>query len=118
MFCGKCGADNPDDATFCRSCGQRLRDTRQPLAEAGQSGAVEIPLATAILTAIFCCQPFGIVAIIYAAMAQGRLSEGNVDAARDLAGKSWYWIKLSLGIGIVWTVIVLLIMAGTSGSPG
>ncbi|MHC4248065.1 MAG: CD225/dispanin family protein [Planctomycetota bacterium] len=86
--------------------------------EAGQSGAVEIPLAAAILTAIFCCQPFGIVAIVYAAMAQGRLSDGNVEAARDLAGKSWFWIKLALGIGIAWTVIVLLFMVGMSGTAG
>ena len=24
MFCEYCGAENPDDATFCRECGKRL----------------------------------------------------------------------------------------------
>ena len=24
MFCEYCGAENPDDATFCRGCGKRL----------------------------------------------------------------------------------------------
>ncbi len=24
MFCSKCGADNPDDAIFCKSCGTKF----------------------------------------------------------------------------------------------
>jgi hypothetical protein len=75
---------------------------------------VEIPLAAAILTAIFCCQPFGIVAIVFAAMAQGRLSDGNTEAARDLARKSWDWIKLSLILAVVWFVVVALFVAAGS----
>ena len=28
MFCGKCGAKNLDDATFCRECGAPLNEGR------------------------------------------------------------------------------------------
>jgi len=108
MFCSKCGADNPEGTRYCRACGEPLQGTEPP---AGRPDAVEIPLAAAILTAIFCCQPFGIVAIVFAAMAQGRLSDGNTEAARDLAEKSWYWIKLSLLLGIVWFVVAALFFA-------
>ena len=26
MFCKNCGKPNPDDATFCSNCGERLKD--------------------------------------------------------------------------------------------
>lgn len=29
MFCGKCGAQNPDNATFCKGCGARLNEEQQ-----------------------------------------------------------------------------------------
>ena len=30
MFCDKCGAENPDDSTFCQKCGESLTDTPAP----------------------------------------------------------------------------------------
>lgn len=30
MFCGKCGTQNPDTATFCKSCGTRLNGQTKP----------------------------------------------------------------------------------------
>ena len=30
MFCGKCGAQNPDTAAFCKSCGTRLNSQVKP----------------------------------------------------------------------------------------
>jgi ribosomal protein L40E len=33
MFCGKCGAKNPDDANYCHNCGLLLYKDKQPRAE-------------------------------------------------------------------------------------
>jgi len=62
----------------------------------------EVPnhLVWAILVTIFCCLPFGIVAIVYAAQVSSRL------AARDYAGalaasrsaRMWCWIALIVGL--------------------
>ena len=78
MYCPNCGAENIDEAKFCKGCGKPMHGT--PPAEVepeperyGTSESLgplpEMPtyLAQAILVTIFCCLPFGIVSIVYAA---------------------------------------------------
>lgn len=68
----------------------------------------------AILTTLFCCLPFGIVAIVKASNVNGLWMSGQYDAARQAAksSKNWsiaaactglgvcilYWILIAIGI--------------------
>jgi predicted secreted protein len=49
----------------------------------------------AILTTLFCCLPFGIVSIVYAAQVDGRRAAGDVDGARTAADKARFWAIVS-----------------------
>jgi ribosomal protein L40E len=115
MFCLKCGAENPEGSESCRVCGAALGRPAEPPKAGGRTeprGGVQPPLAPAILATIFCCQPFGIVAIVYAAMAQAELGGGREEEAREHAEKAWFWTRLAFGIGLAWALIVVLFMAG------
>jgi hypothetical protein len=56
-----------------------------------------------ILVTLFCCQPFGIVAIVFAAQSQSALSSGDVATARDKAATARTWVLASLA---VWAVLL------------
>jgi uncharacterized membrane protein YvbJ len=65
MFCKKCGADNPEGAATCQSCGEPLasiEQLRQPIEPKPDNY-----LVWSILATLFCCLIPGIVAIVYAA---------------------------------------------------
>src|SRR5687767_7841983 len=51
-------------------------------------------LVDAILVTVCCCLPFGIVAIVYAAMAKSNVNTANYEMAREYADKArmWVWI--------------------------
>jgi hypothetical protein len=70
-------------------------------------------LAEAILVTLFCCLPFGIVAIVYAAqvnsLAAARDYEGAEAASRNAA--TWSWLSFGLGLG-VFVIYFLMIAAG------
>jgi hypothetical protein len=72
------------------------------------TGAPAAPIDTwlwqSIVATIFCCQPFGIVAIVYSAMAGTARDLGNLDLARHRAGQARTWTLVSAG-----TVLVLLL---------
>jgi len=72
----------------------------------------EVPnyLVYAILTTIFCCMPFGVVAIVYAAQVNGLLTGGNYAGALHASGKArtWCWVALFCGLvpGLIWLLMV------------
>jgi len=61
-------------------------------------------LVPAILSTIFCCIPFGIVAIVYAAQASSKLHAGDIAGARDSAAKAkaWCWAAFLTGLLFSW----------------
>lgn len=131
MYCTKCVTRNDDTALTCVQCGSSLRPPafetaapippqttfpQPPIAQAYTQGpplpaGVSVPnyLVQAILTTIFCCLPFGIVSIIYAAQVNSKLAIGDVVGAMaaSKSAKTWAWV--SFGIGIFWAVGVGLI---------
>ena len=111
MNCPKCGASNDDNAAECAECGASLSG-------AGEAqGAVEsIPnyLVHAILTTIFCCLPFGIVAIVFAAQVNGKISAGDIDGAKQSSAKARTWCWVALGAGLL--AIILGLAFGAFGA--
>ncbi len=72
-------------------------------------------LPQAILVTLFCCLPFGIVAIVYAAQVNGKLQVGDYEGAVTASdnAKKWCWIGFIAGIAIailsfLWFLILLI----------
>ena len=111
------------DLVTCRDCGQPVspRAAACPHCGAPVSAPVRhhvprhVPshLAGAILVTLFCCVPFGIVGIVYAAQVGSRL------AARDYAGaqhasktaSTWNTIALLTGLlgGVGWLLLTVIL---------
>ena len=108
MYCNKCGAMTDDNATKCSQCGADLQG-RTPGAPTMRA---EIPnyLVQAILVTIFCCVPFGIPAIVFAAQVNGKIAAGDIEGAMDSSQKAKMWCWLAFGIGLAGVLIYLLLM--------
>jgi hypothetical protein len=115
MYCSNCGTQLSPGAEFCAKCGARVvaagGAAPAPPAAAGP-GAVpgagpgappeHIPnyLVQAILLTLFCCLPFGIVAIVYAARVSGKVAAGDLAGARadSRNAKTWCWVAFATGM--------------------
>ncbi|MBE0535990.1 MAG: CD225/dispanin family protein [Phycisphaerae bacterium] len=96
MFCRNCGAVNDDNAFKCIQCGQVLQGTT-----AGPTEPVPNHLVPAILVTVFCCLPFGIVAIVYAASVNGKVQAGDYAGAVAASRNAAMWSWISFGVGLV-----------------
>jgi hypothetical protein len=70
-------------------------------------------LVPAILTTIFCCLPFGIAAIVFAAQVNTKIAAGDIAGAQESARKAKMWCWLSFGCGLVVMIIWFMIVAAT-----
>jgi|GEM_PF-340014 len=68
-------------------------------------------LALSILTTLFCCLPFGIPAIVFAAQIDGKLKSGDIEGATKSARMAKIWIITSAASGFAFILIYLLIFA-------
>ena len=131
-FCSNCGTSLSPQASFCPQCGTAApqaqapggppprpapqpaepppRSTPRPIAALNTPGT-HVPnyLVQAILVTIFCCLPFGIVSIVFAAQVNGKLAAGDYAGALETSNKAktWAWISFWVGLGI--TVLSILI---------
>lgn len=62
-----------------------------------------------ILVTLFCCLPFGIVAIIKSSEVNNKWAAGDVAGANASAAEATKWIKWSVITGIVVAVIVVIL---------
>ena len=97
--------DNPYDASY-PSASRTSRTSRQ----SGATGSVPNYLVWAILATLFCCLPFGIVAIVYAAKVDGMLAGGDYHGAVEASNKAKMWSWVSFGIPVVFGVLYFLFM--------
>ena len=51
-------------------------------------------LVQAILVTIFCCLPFGIVAIVFAAQVNGKLAAGDYAGAVQTSNQAKMWVSV------------------------
>jgi len=112
MYCPRCGTKNEDNAVQCPGCGQQLMAQAPP-----QGVRPDIPnyLVQSILVTLLCCLPCGIVAIVYAAQVNGKITAGDIPGAIDSSqkAKTWSWVAFGLGLAaIVIQVILTLVGAG------
>ncbi len=120
MYCASCGALNDDNSFRCTSCSKRLLRSGEvvPRDEDPGIGPVAVPLALAILSALFCCQPIGIVAVVYAALAMGRNSAGAYSEAKGLSENARKWARIAIALGLIVQIIYLgFVVAGYFSLP-
>ena len=66
-------------------------------------------LVWSILSTIFCCLPFGIVAIVYASKVNSNLAIGNIFKAQRASDKAKNWTLASFICGIIYLIIIGII---------
>src|SRR5690348_14805160 len=73
------------------------------MSDVGASKAPVVPnyLTWAILSTIFCCLPFGIVSIVFAAQVNGKLALGDYQAAVATSERARRWVWIAFGVGLV-----------------
>ena len=110
MFCKNCGNQIADAAVVCPKCGV-------PVAGKSVASATEqVPnhMVGAILTALFCCQIGGIVAIVYAAQVNSKLARGDIEGARAASKTANTWITVNIITGVLIGVIYAIIGAASA----
>lgn len=121
MFCTSCGTQLPPGATTCPNCSAPVV---RPGMVAGPGILAIGPtinnyLIPSVLVTLCCCLPFGIVAIIYAAQVNTKLSVGDYAGAEASAksAKMWCWIGFALGlvIAICYGIVTALATLGSAG---
>lgn len=127
LYCKNCGEENNEGAKFCKKCGISLesqegvnleKNNEQVYAQGsnnqgayassqGYNKNIEVKnnLVFAILTTIFCCMPFGIVAIVYSAKVDSLVRVGDYQKARSYASNAKTWCIVSLVVGLVVNII-------------
>lgn len=117
MFCTKCGTPNVDTAYQCSQCGESLQSAAvEP--QGGMMPEVPTRLVPAILVTLFCCMPFGIVAIVYAAQVSAKVSAGDVRGAMLSSDKAKFWCWLAFWLGLIPTLLYVgfMIIAALTGA--
>ena len=101
IFCTTCGRQNIGTASHCSQCGNVLLHPQHN--GKGISVGVSVPnyLVQAILVTIFCCVPFGIPAIVFAAQVNSKLEGGDYAGAIEASKKAkiWCWVSFLIGLG-------------------
>jgi len=115
MYCRKCGTQNDDNAWKCIKCGEIL----QMVSQSPQQPRVNIPnyLAQAILVTIFCCVPFGIPAIVFAAQVNGKIATGDIEGATASSKKAkmWCWLSFGTGLTIIAIYFLFILLGALAG---
>ncbi|MBN1572598.1 MAG: CD225/dispanin family protein [Deltaproteobacteria bacterium] len=106
MKCPNCKEENPQGSVKCSNCGKSL----EPKAlKKGESEYVPNYLAPAILVMIFCCLPFGVVSLAYAAQVNGRLIAGQREKALNASHMAKIWCFVTVGVGVLfWSVYFMI----------
>jgi len=121
MNCPKCGATNAKSAVYCLKCGQKLGEggiTFQPMIQQENTQKMTNPhliptyLVQSILVTLFCCLPFGIPAIVFAAQVSTKISLGDSAGALEASkkAKTWCWVSFISGLVILVIYIAALFL--------
>ncbi len=119
MFCQKCGTNNDEHANHCSNCGAALSAASEatvpgPIAPA-PALVQDIPnyLVQSILATLFCCIPFGIVAIVFAAQVNSKVQGGDIAGALSASKKAKQFVWISFWLGLISMIISLVSFSAT-----
>jgi hypothetical protein len=111
MFCPKCGTANDDNAWKCVQC-QTVLSQAPPSLVGGLPEVIPNYLWQAIVCTVCCCWPLGIPAIVYAAQVNTKVTQGNIEGARQASknAKMWCWIAFGSGLAVtlIYSVVMLI----------
>jgi hypothetical protein len=86
----------------------------QPPGQWGQPGwpgatppVIESNLVWGILTTIFCCQPLGIVSIVFAAQVGSKQAAGDYAGAMDASRKARGWAIAAAVVALFWIPLAI-----------
>ena len=132
-FCIQCGQPIEGDSSFCTNCGAPVQPETQPqepqpTAQQPQPQPVQQQpagpkprnfLELSIFATLFCCLPFGIPAIIFAAQVDSNWNAGRYQEARDASrkAKTWMLVSVILGALIVIAYTALIIVGVAKEGP-
>jgi hypothetical protein len=121
--CSRCGTSIPDENPACPNCGlPRFAQDHAPHRPqvsyipppAPLTEPVRNYLVPSIILTICCCTPFGIIAIIFAAMAASKQSSGDMAGAREAASKARLFCWLAFIIGVISYIVFIAINGAAS----
>jgi len=69
-------------------------------------------LVWAILSTLFCCLPFGIVSIVFAAQVDSKYNAGNHVGAVEASNKAKKWAIVSAVVAVALTVLWVILAVG------
>jgi hypothetical protein len=78
-------------------------------------------LVESILTTLFCCLPFGIAGIIFAAQVNSKYVAGDYEGALIASNNAAKWTKIGFFIGLAGVILYVVLFAlgiGVSGLQG
>jgi len=119
MNCPSCGQALPETAAFCGQCGHRIsaEEAVDPAQIEAHRKKSRTYLIEAILVTLCCCQVAGIVAIVYAALANGQAKAGNLSQAERYGTIARRWSIAGFAVGaVVYLVYFGLMFLGIVGS--
>ena len=75
-------------------------------------------LVWAILTTLFCCLPFGIVSIVYAARVDSKYNAGDLAGSLEASNnaKKWAIISALVSVALLVLWVLLVVAVGSSSS--
>ncbi len=68
-------------------------------------------LALSIISTLFCCQIFGVIAIVYACQVNTKYIAGDFHGAQSASNNAKIWSLLSVGIGLLIIIIFVILYA-------
>jgi hypothetical protein len=75
-------------------------------------------LVWAILTTLFCCLPFGIVSIVYAARVDSKYSAGDLAGSLEASANAKKWAIISAVVFVALFVLWVLLVVAAGSSSG
>jgi hypothetical protein len=122
IHCPECGNQVSSLAPTCPNCGCPIA---KPQAAPYPTGSPYDPpgwnqsmpptyLAQAILATLFCCMPFGVVAIVKSSQVSSAWGAGNHELAYQKSKEASTWVNVSAICGLI--VVVFYVVAAVISS--